>query len=426
MCRFAELVKSPDHVHTYPVVDLVGYTTGDACPIRLRERTNGGAPCTLRAYQQEAVERFYLGGSARGGSGVIVLPCGSGKTIVGLAAMARRNTRTVIITTSVAAVHQWIREILDKTDVTDAFVGEYTAAQKTIRPITVTTYRRLIYSRDGREALEHFQVFDAANWGLIIYDEVHLLPAPLFRLTAEMQARRRLGLTATLIREDGQEDDVFSLIGPKRYEVPWKVLESQGWIAQVLCHEMRIPFAPSQRLPYAMADPRAKFRLASENPLKLHVVRDLLNQHPGEPALIIGQYLDQLKTLAASLDAPLITGQTSPARRETLYAQFVNGRVPILVVSKVANCSIDLPDARLLIQVSGTFGSRQEEAQRLGRILRPKSSQSIAHFYTLVTADTVEQEFTRHRQLFLTEQGYRYEITTAPQHVVVEEATCSQ
>lgn len=395
----------------YPVVDLVGYATGDPCPVRLRApSTRGGTPFALRAYQREAAERFYQGGSARGGSGVIVLPCGSGKTIVGLAAMASLNAHTLIITTSVAAVHQWMREVLEKTEVAPELVGEYTGQEKTIRPITVTTYHMLVYSREGHETFEHLGVFNAANWGLVIYDEAHLVPAPVFRMTAEIQARRRLGLTATLVREDGQEDDVFSLIGPKRYEVPWKELESQGWIAEARCHEVRIPLGPAHRLSYAMAEPREKFRLASENPLKLTALQALLRRHALEPTLIIGQYLDQLTAIATSLRLPLITGATPHAKREALYAQFLNGQLPVLVLSKVGNFSIDLPDARVLIQVSGMFGSRQEEAQRLGRILRPKSGASIACFYTLVTAETTEQEFAHHRKLFLAEQGYRYQM----------------
>ncbi len=398
----------------YPVVDLAGYVNGDPCPIQLKPTTKAGLPFTLRDYQLQAAEAFHQAGSSRGGSGVIVLPCGAGKTIVGMAAMSKLGAQTLIVCTSLAAVHQWIREILDKTSLKPEQVGEYSSDQKQLRPVTVATYNILTYTKQGAESYKHFDLFNAANWGLIIYDEVHLLPAPLFRMTAEIQARRRLGLTATLVREDGLEEDVFSLVGPKRYETPWKELETKGWIAEAACHELRVPLPEEDKYRYAVAEARSKFRIAAENPYKRSITKGLLEKHRGQPTLIIGQYVDQLKKMAAELDLPLITGQTVNAKREKLYSQLQNGKIPALVVSKVANFSIDLPDARILIEISGAFGSRQEEAQRLGRILRPKEAGAIASFYTLVSQNTVEQEYARHRQLFLTEQGYKYKIEVCP------------
>ncbi|HVO32937.1 MAG TPA: DNA repair helicase XPB [Elusimicrobiota bacterium] len=394
----------------YPVVDLAGYVNGDPCRIDLRSTTKSGLPFTLRDYQIKAADTFYQAGSSRGGSGVIVLPCGAGKTVVGMAVMSKLGAQTLIICTSLAAVHQWIDEILDKTLLTSEQVGEYSSDAKQLRPVTVATYNILTHMKPGAAAYDHFDLFNAANWGLIIYDEAHLLPAPLFRMTAEIQARRRLGLTATLIREDGLEDDVFSLVGPKRYETPWKELETKGWIAQAVCHELRVPLSEEDKYRYAVAESRARFRIAAENRNKAPIARQLLQKHAGEPTLIIGQYVDQLKKIAAELDLPLITGQTANAKREKLYSQLRAGALPALVVSKVANFSIDLPDARVLIEISGAFGSRQEEAQRLGRILRPKKDGATATFYTLVSHHTSEQEFARHRQLFLTEQGYKYQI----------------
>jgi len=394
----------------YPVIDLAGYVNGDPCPIDLRATMKSGPPFALRDYQDAAADAFYQSGSSRGGSGVIVLPCGAGKTVVAIAAMAKARAQTLIVCTSIAAVHQWIREILDKTTLTADQVGEYTSEAKQLRPVTVATYNILTYSKEGTSAFQHFDLFNAANWGLIIYDEVHLLPAPLFRMTAEIQARRRLGLTATLVREDGLEEDVFSLVGPKRYEAPWKDLESKGWIAEATCHEVRIPLPEEDKFRYAAAEARSKFRIAAENPYKRIITKTLLEKHRGEPTLIIGQYIDQIKKMASELELPLITGQTPNAKRERLYKQLQDGEIAALVVSKVANFSIDLPDARILIEISGAFGSRQEEAQRLGRILRPKEAGAIASFYTLVSQNTVEQEYARHRQLFLTEQGYKYKI----------------
>jgi DNA excision repair protein ERCC-3 len=308
------------------------------------------------------------------------------------------------------AARQWLHEILDKTDVPSEMLGEYTGERKDIRPITATTYQVLSYRKRRSDEFPHFAVFDERDWGLIIYDEVHLLPAPVFRVTAEIQARRRLGLTATLVREDGREGDVFSLIGPKKYDVPWRELERQGWIATALCHEVRIQMPDELRMDYALAEEREKYRIAAENSRKMAVLDRLVDMHRGEQVLIIGQYLDQLERIATRFDAPLITGKTVTREREKLYDAFRHGEVTLLVVSKVANFSIDLPDANVALQVSGTFGSRQEEAQRLGRILRPKASGRLAHFYTLVTRDTRDQEFAANRQMFLTEQGYGYEI----------------
>ncbi len=416
----------------YPAEDLAGYVTGEALSFHLRPVTSSGNPFALRHYQQEAADIFYAGGSSRGGSGTIVLPCGAGKTMVGMAAMEQVQASTLILSPNTVAVRQWISELLDKTSLREEEIGEYSGLTKEIKPVTISTYQIMTYHKrkkrgkeQGNDPVEgqgetqnedqeaefpHFSLFNARNWGLIIYDEVHLLPAPVFRITAELQARRRLGLTATLVREDGMEGDVFSLIGPKKYDVPWKDLEKQGWIATACCHEVRIPMAEDYRMLYALADQREKYAVAAHNPKKIPVLQTLLEKHAGDNILVIGMYLDQLDEIAALLDAPLITGKTAVREREKLYEQFRTGQVKRLVVSKVANFSIDLPDANVAIEISGTFGSRQEEAQRLGRILRPKSDGSIAHFYTLVTRDTVDQTFAANRQRFLTEQGYEYEI----------------
>ncbi len=394
----------------YPAEDLAGYTEGASLPIHLRSVCCSGMPFQVRDYQREASEIFYAGGDARGGSGVIVLPCGAGKTIVGIAAMALMQRSTLVLTTGITAVKQWRREILDKTDLTEDQVREYTGETKDIGPVTLATYQILTYRNDKNEEFPHFHLFDQRDWGLIVYDEVHLLPAPVFRVTANIQARRRLGLTATLIREDGRESDVFSLIGPKKYDVPWRELESRGWIAEAACTEVRIGLPEAIRMEYAVAEQRNKYRIASENPAKEDVVAALLARHPESRVLIIGQYLKQLRDLRDRFEMPLITGQTANAEREDLYGKFRRGELRQLILSKVGNFAIDLPDANVLIQVSGTFGSRQEEAQRLGRILRPKAGGELAHFYTLVTRNTREQEFAHHRQLFLTEQGYSYQI----------------
>lgn len=395
----------------YPAEDLAGYTDGADLPLALRDRTLEGRPFVIRDYQREAAAVFHAGGQTRGGSGVIVLPCGAGKTIVGLAVMALLQKHTLILTTSITAVKQWKRELLDKTTLTAEQIKEYTGESKEIGPVTIATYQILTYRPDKTEEFPHFGLFEQRDWGLIIYDEVHLLPAPVFRVTAQIQARRRLGLTATLIREDGREGDVFALIGPKRYDVPWRELETQGWIASAQCTEIRVNLPNDAiRLEYAVAERRAQYRIASENPAKDEVVAALLNRHAQQQVLIIGQYLSQLRRLARRFQLPLITGSTPTSEREQLYLRFRQGQLRHLILSKVGNFAIDLPDANVLIQVSGTFGSRQEEAQRLGRILRPKSDGSTAHFYTLVTRDTCEQDFAHHRQLFLTEQGYSYEI----------------
>ena len=394
----------------FPAEDVAGYTVGEALSFSLRDTTLGGEPFGLRPYQQDAADAFHASGSDRGGSGVIALPCGAGKTIVGMACMAALQSSTLILTTSVTAVRQWMRELLDKTTLREYQVAEYSGLVKDVQPVTVSTYQIMTWRGRTDSDFPHLALFDRRNWGLIIYDEVHLLPAPIFRITAGLQARRRLGLTATLVREDGREDDVFALIGPKKADVPWKVLENQGWIATANCTEVRLPMPEELRMPYAVADARNKFRIASENPLKIVSVREILARHPDEPALLIGMYLDQLKALAEPLGLPVITGATPQRLRDKLYADFRDGRIRVLAVSKVANFAVDLPEASLAIQVSGTFGSRQEEAQRLGRILRPKAARNQAHFYTVVSRDTVEQDFALKRQLFLCEQGYAYTI----------------
>lgn len=399
----------------YPAEDLAGYVQGAYLPIQLLSTTRSGSPFRLRHYQQEAVDVFHAGGTARGGSGVVVLPCGAGKTMVGLGIMEKLQSATLILTPSTVAVRQWIEEILDKTTLTRDEVGEYSGLAKEIRPVTISTYQIMTYRPRRSEDFPHFALFDQGDWGLIIYDEVHLLPAPVFRITAMLQSRRRLGLTATLVREDERETDVFSLIGPKKYDVPWKELEKQGWIATAECHEIRIEMSEEDRMLYAISDEREKYRIAAENEAKKTVILEILKKHPGDHVLIIGQYLDQLHAVSRMLDAPLITGKTPVVERERLYESFRVGETPLLVVSKVANFSIDLPDANVAIQISGTFGSRQEEAQRLGRILRPKKDGQPAHFYSLVTRDTKDQIFAAKRQLFLAEQGYKYNILYAEQ-----------
>ncbi len=405
----------------FPAEDLAGYTDGSPLPLLLLPETRQGKLFQPRNYQSAASAAFYAGGAPSGGSGVVVLPCGAGKTIVGLKTIADVQRATLILTPNTVAVRQWISEIIDKTDIPAEMVGEYTGERKDIAPITVSTYQILTYRRTiagqngaaDQEYYPHFSLFTSYDWGLIIYDEVHLLPAPVFRVTAEIQARRRLGLTATLVREDGREADVFSLIGPKKYDVPWRELERQGWIATAECHEIRVSLNEDEQLNYATSETRDKYRIAAENPEKLTVTRYLAERHSNDQVLIIGQYIDQLKDLADTLHAPLLTGRTSTVQREKLYEQFRRGEIKRLVVSKVANFAIDLPDANVAIQVSGTFGSRQEEAQRLGRILRPKSDGGMAYFYSIVTRDTRDQEFSANRQLFLTEQGYRYVIEDA-------------
>jgi len=394
----------------FPVEDLAGYSEGETLALGLRDTCVRGGDFSLRRYQTEAADIFHAGGSAQGGCGVIVLPCGAGKTIVGMACITKLQTQTLVLTTSVTAARQWKAELLDKTTLTEEQVGEYDGEVKQTRPVTISTYQMLTYRSKEDDDYPHFELFSKLNWGLIVYDEVHLLPAPVFRITAEIQAKRRVGLTATLVREDGKEEDVFSLVGPKRYDVPWKVLEEQGWIATAKCTEVRMPLPDDLKMMYTVAQKRSKFRIAAESPLKMDVAQELVDRHQDDLVLVIGHYLSQVKELAKTIGAPLITGATPNRRRDELYGAFRRKELRVLVVSKVGNFAIDLPDANVLIQVSGTFGSRQEEAQRLGRILRPKPDGSLAVFYSLGTRETREQEFAEKRQRFLTEQGYAYEI----------------
>ncbi|MGL4368051.1 MAG: DNA repair helicase XPB, partial [Spirochaetota bacterium] len=394
----------------FPVEDIAGYDEGDHLETSLREISVSGHPFGLRDYQESAINAFHRGGGPDGGSGVIVLPCGAGKTIVGLGVVALLKTATLILVTNTVALRQWRDEIIDKTDIDPELIGEFSGEKKEIKPITIATYNILTYRKKKGADFEHFSVFSSMNWGLIIYDEVHLLPAPVFRMSAEIQSKRRLGLTATLVREDGMETDVFSLIGPKKFDIPWKVLEKQNWIAEALCTEIRAGLPDDMRYQYSAAGDREKFRIASENPEKIGIIKTLLAHHSDARILIIGQYIAQLETIALAFGFPLITGSTPIPVREDLYYKFKTGVIHTLIVSKVANFSIDLPDANVAIQVSGTFGSRQEEAQRLGRILRPKSGENRAFFYTVITQMTAEEKFAHNRQLFLTEQGYSYVI----------------
>ncbi|MBI4494007.1 MAG: DEAD/DEAH box helicase [Chloroflexi bacterium] len=394
-----------------PVEDLAGYTEGAPFPLELRDQAGSGGEFGLRDYQRAAVEAFWAGGGPKGGSGVLVLPCGAGKTVIGLGVMERAASHTLILCTSANAVRQWQRELLDKTSVAAADIGEYSGERKEIRPITLATYQIMTTrGRGQREEFPHLDLFMRQDWGLIVYDEVHLLPAPVFRVTAEIQSRRRLGLTATLLREDGREDDVFSLIGPKKYDAPWKDLERQGWIAPAVCTEVRVPLPREVRMTYVSAERREQYRVAATSPSKLPALQGLLERHRDDRVLVIGQYLDQLEKVAQLLHAPLVTGKTPIAQRETLFEAFRQGDIRLLVVSKVANFALDLPEANVAIELSGAFGSRQEEAQRLGRILRPKADGGTASFYAIVSHDTIDQTFSDHRQLFLTEQGYRYQI----------------
>jgi len=394
----------------HPVEDIAGYVKGEHLSIHLDEKTKDGSPFSLRKYQQEAVDVFFAAGGVGGGSGTVVLPCGAGKTMVGLGIMSLVSSNTLILCPNVIGVAQWMEELVDKTDVKREDIGEYTGDKKEIKPITITTYQILTWrpSRDGE--FPHFELFSSRNWGLIIYDEVHLLPAPIFRVTASLQARRRLGLTATLVREDGREREVFSLIGPKKYDISWKVLESQGWIAQAQCIEIRVDMNPDVRMDYSLAGEKKRYRIAAENPAKFGIIKSLLERHKNDNVLVIGMYLSQLEEISAMFAAPIITGRTPRKERERLYGLFKNGDIKLLILSKVANFALDLPDANVAVQVSGTFGSRQEEAQRLGRILRPKSDGSTARFYSIVTRGTKDQEYAERRQLFLTEQGYKYTI----------------
>jgi len=392
----------------WPAEDLAGYVDGEAHAIDLDQ-----TGWELRPYQDQAADGFW-----HGGSGVVVLPCGAGKTIVGAAAMARAKATTLILVTNTVSARQWRDELIKRTSLTAEEIGEYSGARKEIRPVTIATYQVITTKRGGIHP--HLELFDARDWGLVIYDEVHLLPAPVFRMTADLQARRRLGLTATLVREDGREGDVFSLIGPKRFDAPWKDIEAQGYIAPADCIEVRVTLTEPERMSYAVAEADVKYRLASTANSKSEVVVDLVAKHRGQPTLVIGQYVDQLDELAERLGAPLIKGDTTVRQREKLYEQFRSGEIDLLVVSKVANFSVDLPTAQVAIQVSGAFGSRQEEAQRLGRLLRPKDDGVTARFYAVVARDTVDAEFAAHRQRFLAEQGYAYTIMDAEDAVAAD------
>ncbi|BCG58955.1 DNA repair helicase XPB [Paenibacillus sp. URB8-2] len=391
----------------YPVLDRAGYHEGEALDICWKE---GDCTFELRDYQREAARRFDISG----GSGIVVLPCGAGKTIVGLAVLEALKCETLILTSSATSVRQWTEELKKRTNLAPECVGEYTGERRQVRPVTVATYQMLTHRASKGGGFSHMGLFNERNWGLIVYDEVHLLPAPVFRATAEIQATRRLGLTATLVREDGREGDVFSLIGPKAYDCPWKTLEQRGWIAAVQCLEVPVPMEPELKKRYLYAASKEKFRLASANPAKAEMAAKIIEAHRGASILVIGQYLDQLGELAAIIGAPVITGKTPQQERIKLYNQFNEGVLPVLIVSKVANFAVNLPDASVAIEVSGAFGSRQEEAQRLGRVLRPKRGDNRAFFYTLVTEDSREQEFALRRRLFLTEQGYEYFVVHEP------------
>ncbi|WP_293203318.1 DNA repair helicase XPB [Paenibacillus sp.] len=403
----------------YPVLDYAGYRKGNELSLGWRSNKNGSksdtydgegkAGFSLRPYQKKAVDAFE-GGEGIGGSGLLVLPCGAGKTIIGMAVLERLQCECLILTSNTTSVRQWIQEMLDKTTITAEQIGEYSGQKKQVKPVTVATYQILTHRKSKEADFTHIHLLQERNWGLIIYDEVHLLPAPVFRATADIQATRRLGLTATLIREDGCEKDVFSLIGPKLYDMPWKELERQGWIAEVKCQEVRVPFSAELRSAYVQAEGKHQFRLAAENPAKLKVVKRLLERHENAPTLVIGQYLNQLETIAREIDAPLISGSMSQQERMKWFTAFRQGEIRTIVVSKVANFAVDLPDAAVALEISGSFGSRQEEAQRLGRILRPKAGENKAYFYALVSEGSREQDFALNRQMFLVEQGYEYAI----------------
>ena len=385
----------------WPAEDFAGYVDGQAHEISLVQKD-----WKIRPYQELAAEGFW-----HGGSGVVVLPCGAGKTIVGAAAMAHAKATTLILVTNTIAARQWREELLKRTTLNEDEIGEYSGAKKEIRPVTIATYQVMTKKKNGVYA--HLDLFDSYDWGLIIYDEVHLLPAPIFRFTADIQSRRRLGLTATLVREDGMEGEVFSLIGPKRFDVPWKEIEAQGYIAPAECIEVRVNLTETERLAYATAEPENRYRSCATTRTKRDVVEALVEKHVDDQVLVIGQYIDQLDDLSEVLGAPLIKGETPIKEREILFNKFRTGEIKCLVVSKVANFSIDLPDATIAIQVSGAFGSRQEEAQRLGRILRPKSDGRSAKFYSVISRDTIDQDFAQNRQRFLAEQGYSYKIIDA-------------
>lgn len=395
----------------HPVADLAGYEDGDPLTMALSSTLPDGQPWSLRDYQIAAVDAFAEG--TAGGSGVVVLPCGAGKTLVGIAAMVRMGMRTLILCTGHTALLQWKRHILDHTTLTEDQVGEYSGSEKNLREVTLTTYHLLTWRPEKHAPPAHFRLFHEANWGLVVYDEVHLLPAPIFRETAYLQARRRLGLTATLVREDGREADVFSLVGPKRFDMPWKRLEHAGWIAQATCIEIRVPLGDQERAHYVSATPRSQSRMASMNPRKGAVVERLLERHQDASIVVLGTYLDQLQWVARRFGFPIITGKSPITERDALFAQYRSGAIRVIGLSKVGNFAVDLPSASVAIQISGTFGSRQEEAQRLGRVLRPKEGDNTALFYTLVTADSREQEYAERRQRFLSEQGYPYRIELA-------------
>ena len=392
----------------WPVKDEIQLEDGEPLDFQLRSVTAAGKPFEIREYQNAAASALVGNKGPGTGFGTIVLPCGAGKTIVGMKIMDLLKTSTLIITTNISAVHQWIQELLDKTNLTEEQIAEYTGENKTIKQVTVATYQILTWRPEKDGPYPHFSIFRERPWGLIIYDEVHMLPAPVFRVVAELQAIRRVGLTATLVREDGCEGYVFSLVGPKRYDVPWKELEHSGWIATAECVEVRLDLPEEKEIDYAVSGARVKHRIASENPRKFEVAQEIINRYPQDKILVIGQYLEQLADFAKRLNAPIITGKTPNAERDKIYGDFRSGKIHVLVVSKVANFAIDLPDASVAIQVSGTFGSRQEEAQRLGRILRPK--ERMSRFFTLITRGTVEEDFGSNRQKFLAEQGYSYRI----------------
>lgn len=394
----------------YPIHDRAGYVDGEPFTLHLQKRCRDGSDFHIREYQQQAAGSFMGSEEMEGGSGVIVLPCGAGKTIVGLLTMEMLQRKTLILVTSITAARQWKRELLNRTDIKEEDIGEYSGESKEIKPVTLATYQILTYRRKKTDPFVHYDIFNRENWGLIIYDEVHLLPAPVFKFTAELQARRRLGLTATLIREDGHEKDVFTLIGPKKFDVPWKVLERQGWIATARCFEIRVDLPHAEKMKYLSISPKQQIRLAYENPYKIPVAREIMRQHKDDLILVLGQYISQIEEFGRVFNAPIITGATPNEKRDELYDSFRRGEIKILILSKVGNFAVDLPDANVAIQISGTFGSRQEEAQRLGRILRPKKDEKQASFYSIVTRESRELDFAMKRQLFLTEQGYPYEI----------------
>lgn len=408
----------------YPVVDMAGYHAGESLSVKLRDVTVQGRPFELRDYQLQAAEPIMREGALQGGSGVVVMPCGTGKTIVGITALARLNTAALILTSSTTSVQQWKSELLDKTTLADDDIGQYCGKLRQVRPITIATYNLLTHRKSRESPFTHMKLFSERDWGLIIYDEVHLLPAPVFRMTASIQATRRLGLTATLVREDGCAEDVYSLIGPKQFDMQWKSAEAASYIATVTCTEIRVPLHQDEAKAYVEAAPRSRLRIAAENPIKITVLQQLLHEHAGKPTLIIGQYLNQLHVIADVLGAPILTGEVPHSARQMLYEKFKSGKINVLIVSKIANLAVDLPDAAVAIQLSGSFGSRQEEAQRIGRLLRPKKGRNEAWFYSIVTDSTKETEFAMKRQLFMLEQGYQYKRLSlaSPSHPTLKEA----